>query len=211
MDTLDFDLGLRNAQFAPLLGDGIFVQSGPAWKHSRDMLRPQFMSNRYLNFEEIKKCVENLLAEIPADGMLDLQPLLFRLTYNTTIFLLFGQTALSLQSSKVQGRQPEFADAFTIGQEYLSYRSRVGNLFWIFNTPEFSKACQTTRSFVDALVQEALDRADNDRTEMTEQKRYVFINALVQHTRDRKALRDQCLNVLLAGRDTTACCITWTM
>ena len=39
----------------------------------------------------------------------------------------------------------------------------------------------------------------------------MFIDALIQETRDKKELRDQCLNVLLAGRDTTACCLTWTL
>jgi cytochrome P450 len=40
---------------------------------------------------------------------------------------------------------------------------------------------------------------------------YVFVEALVQQTRDPRVLRDQCLNVLLAGRDTTACCLSWTV
>ena len=39
----------------------------------------------------------------------------------------------------------------------------------------------------------------------------MFIDALIQETRNKKELRDQCLNVLLAGRDTTACCLSWTL
>jgi cytochrome P450 len=40
---------------------------------------------------------------------------------------------------------------------------------------------------------------------------HSFLDALIQETRDPKVLRDQLLNVLLAGRDTTACCLTWTL
>ena len=40
---------------------------------------------------------------------------------------------------------------------------------------------------------------------------HSFLNALIQKTRDSKILRDQLLNVMLAGRDTIACCLTWTL
>lgn len=42
-------------------------------------------------------------------------------------------------------------------------------------------------------------------------KTSVFIEALIQQTKDPQVLQDQCLNVLLAGRDTTACCLHWTL
>lgn len=175
-------------------------------------MRPQFASNRYQNFEEIKKCVESLVDQIPVAGIIDLQPLFFRLTFDTTTFLLFGETMSALQSSELAGQESEFAKAFNVGQDYLSHRGRFGHFYWLLNTPQFRKACKTTHGFVDFAVQRALDGAEEKKAEIAEeQKRYVFIDALVQQTRDKKVLRDQCLNVLLAGRDTTACCLTWTL
>ena len=195
------------------MGSGIFTQDGAAWKHSRALLRPQFTSNRYQNFEEIKKCVGSLISNIPKNGIVDLQPLFFRLTFDTTTFLLFGETLSSLQSTEIAGQESEFAQAFNLGQDYLSHRGRLGPFYWIANTPEFRRACRASHHFVDQAVQKALDANDMARPklladEMREQ--YVFIDALIQETRDKKELRDQCLNVLLAGRDTTACCLTWT-
>lgn len=195
------------------MGSGIFTQDGVAWKHSRALLRPQFTSNRYQNFEEIKKCVESLISYIPKNGIVDLQPLFFRLTFDTTTFLLFGETLSSLQSREIAGQESEFAQAFNLSQGYLSHRGRLGVFYWIANTPEFRRACRTSHHFIDEAVQKALDATDapgpkNLANEMKEQ--YVFIDALIQETRDKKKLRDQCLNVLLAGRDTTACCLTWT-
>jgi hypothetical protein len=38
---------------------------------------------------------------------------------------------------------------------------------------------------------------------------YGFINQVAQESIED--LRDQLLNVLLAGRDTTACCLSWTL
>ncbi|KAF1849641.1 cytochrome P450 52A11 [Cucurbitaria berberidis CBS 394.84] len=211
---LHFGLGLRPKHFAPLMGSGIFTQDGKSWKHSRALLRPQFASNRYQNFEEIKKCVESLLSNVPADGIIDLQPLFFRLTFDTTTFLLFGETLSSLQSREIAGQESEFGKAFNLGQDYLSHRGRLGDFYWLANTPEFRRACKISHRFVDHAIQRALDAADAPQHEKSvddQKKQYVFINALLQETRDKKELRDQCLNVLLAGRDTTACCLSWTL
>jgi cytochrome P450 len=166
------------------------------------------VSNTFKNFEQIKICVEYMLTGIPGDETLDLQPLFFRLTLHTTMVLLFGTTISALQPSK---ELHEFSDAFTVAQEYLSYRSRVGGLYWLFDSLGFRKACRTVHSFVDAIVQEALNKADSRGNILAEESPYAFIDAMMQQTREKKALRDQCLNILLAGRDTTACCLTWTM
>ena len=38
-----FDLGPQRAgMFWPMLGNGIFTQSAKEWKHSREIMRPQF-------------------------------------------------------------------------------------------------------------------------------------------------------------------------
>lgn len=150
---------------------------------------------------------------MPRNDIVDLQPLFFRLTFDTTTFLLFGETLSSLENREIAGQESEFAQAFHLSQLYLAHRGRLGEFYWIANTPEFRRACRTSHHFIDQAVQRALDAADasrpqNSADEMKEQ--YVFIDALIQETRDKKKIRDQCLNVLLAGRDTTACCLTWT-
>jgi cytochrome P450 len=204
------------------MGSGIFTQDGAVWKRSRGLLRPQFTSNRYQNFSEIRGCVENLIRSIPETGIVDLQPLFFRLTFDTTTFLLFGETMSSLKDSDVAGQESEFAEAFNVSQEYLSHRGRLGQFYWLTNTPTFRKSCRTSHRFVDQAVQRALDAAaaanatkpsatDGEGLGDAPRKRYVFIDALIEQTQDKKELRDQCLNVLLAGRDTTACCLTWTL
>lgn len=165
------------------------------------------MSNRYQNFEEIKACVEKLLEDTCAGSVTDLQPMIFRLTSQTAMYLLFGEAASSLHSTTLGRRDADFANAFTAGQEYLSYRSRVGDLYWLINTPGFKASCRDVHAFVDGMVEESLSRASSANVK----ERYVFIDALAQQTQDKRVLRDQCLNVLLAGRDTTACCISWAM
>ncbi|KAL3254955.1 hypothetical protein ABHI18_008609, partial [Aspergillus niger] len=64
----DFGLGLRPPTFCPLLGSGIFTQDGAQWRHSREWLRPQFMTNRFTNFEQIRSAVDNLISSISDDN-----------------------------------------------------------------------------------------------------------------------------------------------
>jgi cytochrome P450 len=171
-------------------------------------MRKPLMSSQRTNFDKIKSSVEKLLEKIPADGLVDLQPLFFDLTLETTMFLLFGDAAPSHESIEEQTRQTVFADAFTNAQEYLSYRSRLGNLYWLVDTSRFRRACDTTHRFIEDAVQRALNRGITSEERGSSSS---FIDTLLQQTKDKAILRDQCANVLLAGRDTTACCLSWTM
>lgn len=217
----DYSLGLRAPTFYPLLGSGIFTQDGASWRHSRQLLRPQFSSNRSRNFEQIKECVEGLIAAVPASGVVDLQPLCFRLTFDTTMFLLFGDSVAANDWGQVAGHESEFSKAFNVAQEYLADRGRLGPFFWILNGQRFREACRTCHRFMDGAVRKALAVSEKSHPAVgmkpasgqgdDENSGYVFIEALVHETRDPKVIRDQCLNVLLAGRDTTGCCLQWTL
>lgn len=202
---------MRPPTFAPLLGSGIFTQDGPKWKHSRELLRPQFISNRFNNFEQIKSAVNKLIESIPEAGIVDLQPLFFHLTFETTLFLLFGQHLPSLESVCFTSRESEFANAFNVGQDYLAQRGRLGDLYWLWGGRKFRDACKMCHDFIDDAVQKALEHSASKKGRDLQKEPYVFIDALIQETREPSALRDQCLNILLAGRDTTACCLTWTL
>jgi cytochrome P450 len=216
----DYSLGLRKPTFQPLLGSGIFTQDGPAWAHSRRLIRPQFSSNRSQNFEQVKKCVQAMIDAVPASGVVDLQPLCFKLTFDTTMFLLFGDSVLAADWGEVAGQESEFAQAFNLAQDYLSHRGRLGAFYWLLGGRKFTDACDKCHRFIDAAVSKALEtsaRGDNKVREEVqgegEEKgsSYVFVETLMNKTRDPQVIRDQCLNLLLAGRDTTGCCLQWTL
>jgi cytochrome P450 len=169
------------------------------------------MSNRFQNFEQIRDCVANLTACIPDDGKVDLQPLFFRLTFDTTTFLLFGQQMSSLKSEGIASHESDFANAFNLAQDYLSHRGRLGEFYWLLGGRKFRNACKICHAFVDAAVEKALEKTSGKVVKDSGKENYIFLDALVQETRNPKVLRDQCLNILLAGRDTTACCLSWTL
>lgn len=207
-----YGLGARRPTFFPLLGDGIFTQDAAPWKHSRDILRPLFSLNRANIFTQVEEHTEHLVNCIRTDQFIDLQPLFFQFTFDTTTFLLFGKSMNSLQAisteSAVPAREAEFSEAFRISQDFLFRRGRLGDAYWLIGGKEFRKQCSIVHRFIDEAVQEALSA---DYRQDTAGDVHSFLDALIRETRDPQVLRDQLLNVMLAGRDTTACCLTWTL
>ena len=125
--------------------------------------------------------------------------------------LLFGRSFHSSSDPGKAAEAEEFAQAFNSAQRKLAQRGRCGELYWMLDGLGFRRSCRKVHSFVDKIVSEALKDAKSSTSSFAPEGRYVFLKALIDLTKDPKVLRDQCVNVLLAGRDTTACLLSWTM
>jgi cytochrome P450 len=205
---LDFGMGPRRAITFPMFGDGIFTQEGPEWKHSRDLLRPQLQHKQYENLEVLRTAVDDLIQHLQeSNGAVDLQPLFFRLTLDTTTAFLFGESVRSLVTPDAAGERT-FADAFNTAQKWVTDRFRLMDLHWLVDGKEFRQACKDVHNFADQIIDRNLS---SDRTGVQEQGRYVFLDTVAKNTSDRTALRGQIINLLTAGRDTTACLLSWTL
>ncbi|KAI0556125.1 cytochrome P450 [Xylaria curta] len=192
----EYGFGCRPAVFAPLIGKGISTQEGPERRHSRNPLRKQFARTQYQNLDHFREHVDNLIASIPTQGQVDLQPLFFNLTLDTTTALLFGRSEATNQ---------EFAECFTIAQEGLAKRFRLAPFHYLYNPPRFRRACRKVHEFVENYVR---DR-ENSRSQNIEDQSTWFLDQIVEGSNNLSEVRDQLLNVLLAGRDTTACSLSW--
>jgi cytochrome P450 len=79
----------------------------------------------------------------------------------------------------------------------------------LFRDQEFEDSCVVVHKFVDDLVSRALEKKTSQDVEKSAdgsggRQRYTFLNELLKSTQDPKRIRDELLNILLAGRDTTA-------
>ena len=203
----DYGFGVRDEVFAPLLGHGIFTQEGPEWKHSRELLRNQFVRTQYQNLENFREHVDNFLDRLPSKGSVDLQPLFFQLTLDNSTALLFGQSVGSLKAS-ADDKFKAFAESFDIAQGGLAKRFRLAPWHFFYSPSHFTRACSTVHDFVDNYIQE---RQKAKQSNADEELQDNFVDQLAQESSSHIMLRDQLLNVLLAGRDTTACCLSWTI
>lgn len=209
----DFSLGkARTTGFNELLGEGIFtLDSGNGWEHSRAMLRPQFARKQVSDVNMLEKHISNLLDLMAKnEDNINLQPLLFKFTLDSATEFLFGESAGSLTGGVDGG---EFADAFTTAQAFALWNLRMGGFFshW-WRSKRMIKANKIVHSFVDGCVEKALGRVreEKEKDGNPESGRYIFLDAVARETSDPKVLRDQMLNILLAGRDTTAGLFGWT-
>ncbi len=207
----DFSLGTRHNQFAPLLGDGIFTLDGAGWKHSRSMLRPQFAREQVAHVKALEPHMQVLFKHIRKSGgrTFDLQELFFRFTVDSATEFLFGESVESLRDESIgmaleavdfDGKK-EFAEAFNFSQNYLASRAVMQQMYWLLNSSEFKSCNSKVHKFAEYYVNKALELSHE---ELEKQQGYVFLYELAKQTRDTKVLRDQLLNILVAGRDTTA-------
>jgi len=227
----DFEIGnQRRDNFLPLLGNGIFTSDGKSWEHSRAMMRPQFAREQVSDLKLEEEHVQNMMRALRtgADGWtadIDIQVLFFRLTLDSACEFLFGESVdsqianLPINASAPSERdaakdEKVFAKAFDVSQRYLATRARLMDKHWLVNNTEFRSACKDTHAFVDYFVKLALNK-DFKEKELEKgnvsvgKDRYVFLDALAAQTHDPIELRSQLLNILLAGRDTTASLLGW--
>ncbi|TVY49515.1 Cytochrome P450 [Lachnellula occidentalis] len=203
----DIGMGPRRQITFPMFGDGIFTQEGDAWRHSRETLRPQFAHKQYEDLEVFQPAVENLIDILEcSNGTIDLQALFFRMTLDVTTSYLFGESVESLKAPQSAGEQT-FADAFNTAQSYVIKRFRLLDLYWLIGGKTFYKACSDVHRFADQII----DRNLSQESRSEGQQKHLFLDAVAESTGgDRAALRGQIINILVAGRDTTACLLSWT-
>lgn len=152
--------------------------------------------------------VSRMIDLIPKDGsVFDIQDLFFLMTVDSATHFLFGESVGAMEGGSVLGKSSVgnaqgFADAFNTALEYLSKRSMALTFYWTINPKEFRDANQRVHEVVDYYVHQAIEAKRHP--EKKEPGRYIFAEALAQDNDDPKLLRDNMLNILLAGRDTTA-------
>lgn len=80
------------------------------------MLRPQFARQQYQDLDIFREHVDDLIASMSkSKHYVDLQPLFFRFTLDTTSVFLFGESTYSLRANQ-SAEDIKFAREFDIAQ-----------------------------------------------------------------------------------------------
>ena len=188
-----------------MLGEGIFTQDGRPWKHSRELLRRQFVRINFKDLSTFDRHVDDLIAGLsPLDGIVDVQPAFFRFTLATTTALIFGERVSGLKNADHE----TFAESFDYASMISAIRLRLADLEWIYKPKAFRKACQVVKEYASHFVDEALkNRVGDELSPRTESE--ALIQDLYAELQNAELVRDQLVHVLIAGRDTTACLMSW--
>ncbi|KAJ7466234.1 cytochrome P450 monooxygenase pc-3 [Mycena galericulata] len=214
-----------------LLGTGVFNTDDEMWKFHRSMTRPFFSRERITDFDIFDKHVNDALGQAAArlhEGYaVDIQDVASRFTLDSGTEFLFGKSVDSLSAGLAypggsSQKNPDsflnhpsntFADAFLKGQQVHVGRSRFGNK-WPLN--EFWKDRvkphrQVIDQFIEPILNDALQAKAPRHTEPEDSKPKAdtLLSHLLETTEDKGIIRDEILNILLAGRDTTSAALTF--
>lgn len=205
----DFGKGAQfNYEWHDFLGDSIFTTDGSQWHASRQLIRPQFIKDRVSDLAVFETHLQDLLPLLGGTRpgqTVDAMELFFKFTLDASTAFLLGHSVNSLRST-----HDRFADAFAEVQRVQSIISRAGPLNRFVPRKSFYASLKIMEEFMQPFIEQTLQLTPEElENKSKSDDGYNFLYSLASFTRDRTVLRDQLAAVLLAGRDTTACTLSW--
>ncbi|KAJ7645438.1 cytochrome P450 [Mycena polygramma] len=216
-----------------VLGTGVFNSDGEMWKFHRGMSRPFFSRDRIAHFEIFDRHADDVISLIKdrmkSGYAIDFQDLIGRFTMDSATEFLFGSCVNSLHASlpfphNVAFTAPgsdsaraqiatAFSGAFNESMLHVCNRARVG-WAWPFLELWSDKTVAPMKivsGYIDPIIHEALEkkkladslRASLEKTDDEVTEGATLLDELLKVTSDPKVLKDETLNILLAGKDTT--------
>ncbi|KAJ7031177.1 cytochrome P450 [Mycena alexandri] len=212
-----------------LLGTGVFNTDDAMWKFHRSMTRPFFSRDRISDFDIFDKHAHDAIGQAAArlsEGHpVDIQDVASRFTLDSATEFLFGKSADSLSAglaypdSLSHLNPPSFWDhpsnvfvhAFMEGQRLQVDRGRFGSKWRLleFWTDRIQPHRKIIDQFIDPIVDDALAKKVEGSTLKSKPEAETLLSHLLLGTDDRQIIRDEILNILVAGRDTTSATITF--
>ena len=156
--------------------------------------------------------------ETGADGWtnaVDLQPLFFKMTLELMTEFLYGCLPSQLAQKHDAPDREEFEFHFDAGKWFIGARVASGNFYWLFPSFVFSHHCKKVHQYVDQFVSARLQRGQTQHTtkppiqEPAVKSKFVLLDEVAKLTTNALEIRNETLNVLSAGRDTTASLLGW--
>ncbi|KAM0786348.1 hypothetical protein ACM66B_001820 [Microbotryomycetes sp. NB124-2] len=211
-----------------ILGDGIFNVDGAHWHAQRKATARAFTGNSFRGVitnsidSHMQKLLEIVKRHAETGQELHLDKLFFRFTLETFGSMAFG---LDIGALDPDNDAPvPFAEAFDHAQELLD--RRFNDPFWKINEKlssrgrEMKAAQKVLDDFCYGVIDERTKKGLGNETKDTlkEDKSgtldllsiYMSLTAQDGKPMNRRQLRDALLNLIIAGRDTTAQALSWT-
>jgi cytochrome P450 len=131
--------------------------------------------------------------------------LLLRFTLDTATEFLLGTSVDSMRTPR-----QDFAEVFAEVQRIQNFITRSGPANVLIPKASYNAGIRTIEKFISPFIEEALSFSPDELAKNMEAK-YTFLQALASVSKDRNILRDQIVAIPLAGRDTTAAALSWTI
>ncbi|HEC1889908.1 TPA: cytochrome P450 [Campylobacter jejuni] len=199
---------------SPLLGESIFTTNGEVWKKQRELLRPSFEMTR------INK-VFNLMSEAVADMMerFNKYPNHAIIEVDEAMTFITADVIFrTIMSSKLdEEKGKKILNAFVTFQEQ-SVHTAMRRMFrfpkwlsYVLGDRKRAKAGDVIRQVLSDIIKPRYDMADNAEFEDILGSLLLVVDADTNKRFSFEEILDQVAMLFLAGHETTASSLTWTL
>ncbi len=199
--------GFQEGVIGDLLGDGLLLSDGDTWRKQRQLANPAFAMDRLAGMaDRVTAVAEDTVADwSPGDRIDAVQPMT-RATLEVILDLMMG---VELPPDRVDTIQEQLEP---LGRRFEPDPIRFAAPEWLPlpGDAEFESALETMEGILDDIVARR-------RTEIgTEEEGPMDFLSILLRARERgeqsdRQLRDELMTMVLAGHDTTALTLTYTL
>ena len=204
--------------FKDALGDGIFNSDGPAWKSQRRVSSHLFsawqLENRMSEvFQKHTQQFLEILSEKEGQ-VVDMQQMFYCFTFDCIYEIAFGKEVNSLGGN---AEDVEFQQAFDTvqritAQRFLSTTWKLKRLLGVGDEREMADGLRIIKKYVNNVMKERVAESAKRKEEDVDESSDL-LSLLESHSDGNTTdqLIDFITNFTIAGRDTTASALTWTI
>ncbi len=186
----------------PMLGEGLMTSEGDSWLWQRHLIQPGFHRERIEFFGRLMtdatlKMLKQWETRPDSSQSLDLAAELSRLTLNIVAVALF--------SADISNEGDDFSHAVDVMNEYMANfdPTDLGRL------AQFNASQASLNRVVNGIIGERRSRQENSG-DLLSMLMTAYDEKTGEGMSDRQ-LRDQIFTLLMAGHETTAKSLTWTL
>jgi cytochrome P450 len=204
-DSLSKGRALQRAKI--LLGDGLLTSEGPLHTRQRRLIMPAFHRERLALYAQIMIDLASKQQDAWVDGQeLDIRSEMMRLTLEIAGRTMFG-AKLEAESQEISAALTEVMDRFQLamlpGVQWMQHIPTPGNL-------KFKAARKRLDSVVFRMI-----KSRREQSEEADDLLSMLLQARDEEDQQRRMtdsqVRDEVMTLFLAGHETTANALTWTL
>ncbi|HEF6592598.1 TPA: cytochrome P450 [Campylobacter jejuni] len=199
---------------SPLLGESIFTTNGEVWKKQRELLRPSFeMTRTNKVFNLMSEAVADMMdrfSKYPNHAIIEVDEAMTFITADV-IF----RTIMSSKLDEEKGKK--ILNAFVTFQEQ-SVHTAMRRMFrfpkwlsYVLGDRKRAKAGDVIRQVLSDIIKPRYDMADNAEFEDILGSLLLVVDADTNKRFSFEEILDQVAMLFLAGHETTASSLTWTL
>ncbi|EAJ3812131.1 cytochrome P450 [Campylobacter jejuni] len=199
---------------SPLLGESIFTTNGEVWKKQRELLRPSFEMTRINKvFNLMSEAVADMMdrfSKYPNHAIIEVDEAMTFITADV-IF----RTIMSSKLDEEKGKK--ILNAFVTFQEQ-SVHTAIRRMFrfpkwlsYVLGDRKRAKAGDVIRQVLSDIIKPRYDMADNAEFEDILGSLLLVVDADTNKRFSFEEILDQVAMLFLAGHETTASSLTWTL